>query len=655
MLTRREFLKSAAVFSAVLFVPQGSRNWVKLLAATNPSLDPTTITKYANALAIPPAMPRVSEITGKAGELIDYYEISMRQFSQQILPSGFPATTVWSYGNDAVPASFFYPSNTIEATVNKPVRVKWINGLTDAQGNYLPHLLAVDPTLHWANPPGPRDEIPTFSATPTPYTGPVPMVTHLHGGHTFEESDGFPSAWFLPDAKNIPSGYFKVGSFYDENATKFADKYGQAWTPGSAIFQYPNDQRAGTLWYHDHTLGMTRLNVYAGPAGFYVIRGGPDDLSAGVLPSKPYEIPVLIQDRSFNADGSLFYPDSREFFDGFTGPFTPDSDMAPLWNPETFGNAIVVNGRAWPHFKVEPRRYRLRLLNGCNARTLILKIASDPRATRPASAALPFWQIGTEGGFLEASVQQDHLLIAPAERVDVVLDFTGLPQGTKLYLINEGPDAPFGGGIPNTDFPAADPNTTGQVMKFEVGTLASLDTSLPVDQINFPKIAPLVPASITRQVSMNELDSDELSGIGPRIGQLGMVNKDGTGAPMRWMDAPSEVITLGSTEVWEIYNFTEDAHPLHLHLVMFRLINREDMQTHAVTQPEPGERGFKDTILVYPGTITRVQATYDRAGQYVWHCHILEHEDNEMMRPMQVVSSSISDGIKIFIPVVQNK
>jgi bilirubin oxidase len=170
----------------------------------------------------------------------------------------------------------------------------------------------------------------------------------------------------------------------------------------------------------------------------------------------------VIQDRSFYDDGSLFYADSRRFFDSFGGPYLPESDVPPIWNPEFFGNTIVVNGRTWPSLEVEPRHYRFRFLNGCNSRFLMLKLVTDPLAGRPAAAALPFWQIGTEGGFLPAPVKLDRLLMALAERTDVIVDFTGVPAGTSLYLINEAPDEPFGGGLPGVDFTPANPATTGR-------------------------------------------------------------------------------------------------------------------------------------------------------------------------------------------------
>ncbi|HWQ56532.1 MAG TPA: hypothetical protein VN442_22790, partial [Bryobacteraceae bacterium] len=238
-------------------------------------------------LVIPPAMPMTRTIVQRGQGPVDNYEIAVRQFRQQILPTNMPSTTVWSYGSVNHPGTFNYPAFTIEARFNRAVRVKWINDLKDANGNFLPHLLPVDPTLHWANPPdgaAGRDSRPTFTSTPGPYTGPVPIVTHLHGGHSSQESDGFAEAWYLPAANGIPADFARVGTWYDVFKSIFLNETGVAWEPGTATFQYANDQRAATLWYHDHTLGMTRLNVYAGPAGFYLLRLGPGDLPTGVLP-----------------------------------------------------------------------------------------------------------------------------------------------------------------------------------------------------------------------------------------------------------------------------------------------------------------------------------------------------------------------------------
>ena len=454
---------------------------VALAQVPGGTLDPNELPKFVTPLLIPPVMPKADTIV-RRGQTVDYYEISMKQFAQQILPAGLPETTVWGYGavKSASPSGLLLhnaPSLTIEAQVNRPVRVKWINDLTDANGNYLPHLLPVDQTLHWANPPGgvpDRDTRPTFTETPGPYTGPVPIVTHVHGAvGVADDSDGYAEAWYLPAAKNIPPGYARNGTWFHFFAHKAAGSYGVGWPPGSAVFQYPNENRASTIWYHDHALGMTRLNVYAGPAGFYLIRGGPagDDAvidsrssTRAVLPgpaptaSDPfppnktyYEIPIAIQDRSFNDDGSLFYPDSREFFDGATADdpgFIPDTDLSPIWNPEFFGNTIMVNGNTWPFHQVEKRRYRLRFLNGCQSRFLILDFNNVP--------GVEVSQIGNEGGFLAApvnltAVNGNRLLIGLAERADLIVDFTNVPVGNYI-LANVGPDEPFGGGEPDEDF-----------------------------------------------------------------------------------------------------------------------------------------------------------------------------------------------------------
>jgi len=632
VITRRAFLKlvAAAGGGMVLYGCGGGARTVALLPGG--SLDPRSISKYRSPLAIPPAMPKSATAAG-----YDYYEIAVRQFQQQILPPGMPQTTVWGYGSVSDTGSFSYPAYTIEATRGRPVRVKWINDLKDPMtGAYLPHLLAVDPTLHWANPPGGaagRDMRPDFAATPGAYTGPVPIVVHLHGGHSNQESDGYPEAWFLPAATDIPAGYATQGTWYE--TFKASSAYGAGWEPGAAVFQYENDQRATALWYHDHALGVTRLNVYAGPAGFYLLRGGSDDLAAGLLPgpapaagdvpgTKYYEIPLVIQDRAFNADGSLFYPDSRAFFDEFAGPFVPESDMAPMWNPEFFGNTMVVNGRTWPYLEIEPRRYRFRLLNGSNSRFLILKF-SDP--------ALRFWQIGSDGGFLPAPVELAELLLGPAERADVVVDFSALAPGAEVVLQNLAPDEPFGGGAPGVDFEPADPETTGQVMRFRLVALASVDTSTPPDQLVLPFTA-LGQASNTRAVSLNEANSAVLPDVGPQAALLGTL-ENLAGQPQGWADPVTENPALGATEVWEINNFTEDAHPIHIHQVQFQLVEREPFAGPA-RAPEPNEVGYKDTVIAYPGEITRVKARFDLPGRYVWHCHILEHEDNQMMRPYQV-------------------
>jgi bilirubin oxidase len=615
-------------------------------------------------------MPRAAH-----NDTTDYYTIAVRQFAQQILPPHRRPTTVWGYGSTTDAGTFNYPSFTIEAAAERRVRVQWINQLVDRSGAYLPHLLPVDQTLHWANPPGGVSGRDMQGMDPTPYRGPVPIVPHLHGHHSTDESDGYPEAWFLPAATNIPPGFATTGTWYNFFRAKFATLWGGDWEPGSATFVYENDQRAATLWYHDHTLGMTRANVYAGPAGFYLIRGGAGDLPPGILPGpapaegdppgvRYYEIPIAIQDRSFNADGSLFYPNNRAFFEGLhigqlQIPFIPQqgctgpSDVPPIWNPEFFGNTMVVNGRTWPYLDVEQRRYRFRFLNGCDSRFLILKLSRT---------GLPFWQIGAEGGFLPAPARLDQLLVAPAERADVIVDFTNVPVGTEIVLLNLGPDEPFGGGVPDIDFDASDPETTGLVMQFRVVAATSPDPSTPPGALVLPQTPALPPATMTRKVSLNEAESqtvlvdghpghghrkhqpanlklacDDPNAVpfGPTMAQLGTLTPNGEGIPLLWMDTITENPAPGATEVWEIHNFTEDAHPIHIHEVQFEVVNRQDA-SGAVRGPETWETGTKDTVISYPGEITRVKAMFDLAGQFVWHCHILSHEDNEMMRPLSV-------------------
>jgi spore coat protein A, manganese oxidase len=643
------------------------------------TLDPTTVPKYKESLTVPPLMPSASANTNT-------YSIAARQITQQVLPAGFPATTVWAYGSTESSTSFNWPAFTIQAQQKSPVTVTWRNELVDASGKYLPHLLTVDPTLHWANPPGPVDMRPMFMETPKPYTGPVPIVTHLHGAHVDPQSDGYPEAWYLPKASNVtpckkpgsPAGcFFTAGSNYG-NAPGFTAVAGQA------TFKYRNDQRASTLWFHDHALGMTRLNVYAGLAGFYLLR---DDYETNVLgltaqsqyPYGKYEIPLAIQDRSFNADGSLFYPTTREFFDGFPGPYIPDSDIAPYLNPEFFGNFMTVNGKTWPKLTVEARKYRFRILNGSDSRWLILQFGN--RALRPNG--LKFNVIGTEGGFIKGSpVVVDQLRVAPGERYDVIVDFSGFTPETRIVLINVGPDEPFSGHA-ETQVPA-DPGTTGQVMAFEVVKLTAPDTSTLPTPLDPPSDG-FEPKAVTktRTVTLTEFDSQVIclsdgtataefipcgdlikfpdqQPFGPSEAQLG--NAFG---PLPWMAPITENVKQFATEQWTIVNRTADAHPIHLHQTQFKVVSRapidqaaydealaacnstavkpncppnpDDFINGPIEPPLDAEKfGQKDTLQTNPGWITKLDAYFDIPGLYVWHCHILSHEDNEMMRPLCV-------------------
>ncbi len=708
---RRDFVKIAGIAGVGSMVPWKWFGARRLYAAPVPggTMDPELISKFQMPLVKPPAMPPAR---GNA----PYYEIAVREFTQQILPTG-PETTVWSYGSDKHPGtvaqggSFFYPAFTVENKFNRPTKVKWINGLDGKQ-----HLLPVDPSLHWANPIGRRDSRPNPVDDPTywdhqyidqdgRYTGPVPMVTHVHGAHVNEESDGYPEAWWLPASASGVN--FTHGRYFDY----FMQKYPYLdWGPGYVNYTYHNQQRATTLWYHDHTLGMTRLNVYAGPAGFWLIRGGLDDRVKdlrtnrnAVLPGPApgvganpfgtyYEIPIVIQDRSFNGDNSLWFPDNRAFFEGLDRdqlqvPFTFDqlginpnsngwglgcdggvSDVAPIWNPEFFGNVMVVNGRSWPYLDVEQRRYRFRLLNGCNARFLVLKFDD---------ARVDVWQIGSDGGFLPAPVRINDfpadgdpdgiakLLVAPAERYDVIVDFTNVPVGTEVLMLNIGPDEPFGG----FDFDAADPETTGQVMQFRVTAAQGIDPSTPPQYLQLPSSSQVTPNS-TRYLSLNEEESanvrvsEDLADnlvydcggepFGPTAALVGTYDPN-TGTPqgLRWMAPITENPSVGASETWEIHNFTMDAHPIHVHLIQFQVVGREPIgggtSSAGQNDPLPWETGWKDTVIAYPGEITRIKMRFDQAGLYVWHCHIIDHEDNEMMRPYHVgpiPANSPQPGIK---------
>ena len=763
-------LRVVALFATLCFVNVPGAFSQALPGGT---LDPNSIPKYVTPLVIPPVMNDRKPGNGKQ----DKYNIAVRQFKQQILPGGiwnsingradmFPPTTVWSYGpkKDKVPAvapdpnsQFNYPAYTFETKANKSVRVKWINDLVDKYGKFLPHLLPVDQTVHWANPLKVcvDDSVRTDckGKDPTPYTGPVPIITHVHGAHVKPDSDGYPEAWYLPKAKNIPSDYARSGTLFDDiTGTNFGDK-------GFADFRYQNTQPATTLWYHDHTLGMTRLNVYAGPAGFWLIRGGEYDLKYGLpgpapitgqgvldlnVPGNPVrneirEIPIVIQDRSFNEDGSLFYQFDRAFFEGLGEgqevspnnippnddlqiPFAPDSDVLPIWNPEAFFNVMVVNGVSWPSLDVANALYRFRLLNGANSRflNLALFVVENPgEVNETLGQEIPFYQIGAEQGFLPNVVKvstgfattlpgggtvpadvpafdpDQALLMGLAERADVLVDFRGLPDGTVIQMTNTAPDAPFGG----FGDPPADPDTTGQVMRFVVDSglngNSDTDPGRPQEaQSPYDLILP-VEASLTgpygeQQVSLNELESevvcvevdadenyvlvagkvqavdcDDTPGdgnsivpFGPTEALLGLVDASGNGIPLKWTDPSgvdipinlnngglvtvnvTENPSLGAKENWDISNFTADAHPIHLHLVRFQVVDRECIPGHPdctiANVVQPWESGFKDTVISYPGEITTIRAKFDIEGLYVWHCHIVEHEDNEMMRPFIV-------------------
>ena len=560
-------------------------------------LDPASQPRFVNPLPNPIDPSFVFLPDGTIGGEA-FYAIGIYQFEQDLglvdPMTGSPLlTTVWGYGKDA--ASATYPGRTLMMQTDVPANVLWDNRLVDDLGAPLPHLLPVDTTVHLAMPMDPA--------------GGVPVVTHVHGGHTESASDGLPESWFTPGFAEVGPGWVKD------------------------VYHYDNDQEAGSLWYHDHALGITRLNVYAGLAGLYILRDTWDTGAPGNpagLPAFPYEVALVIQDRMFTPDGQLYYPSEPE----------EEGQPEPSVLPEFFGDFILVNGKAWPVLDVEPREYRLRFYNGSDSRFYKLRLVRKGAmmAAGPGGGGgMPIHQIGTDDGLLDAPVALSQLVLGTGERADTVIDFA--PHAGQTLVLRNVAKSPF----PNGE--AVDPQTVGQIMAFRVSLPLDPDqplTSLPATLRPAP-IVPLEQSGPTRQLILFE-GTDEYGRLQPILGTVA----EGEQA---WHDPTTETPTLGDTEVWEIYNLTEDAHPIHLHLVAFQLLSRQrfkgdvDPETAALSdiqllgQPKPApahEWGWKDTVKMMPGEVTRVIARFDRAGEYVWHCHILSHEDHEMMRRFEV-------------------
>lgn len=546
-------------------------------------------------------------------------------------------TRVWGYGLQG--GTVTYPGATFVAMRDVPVEVKWQNKLPKGL-----HLVALDDSIHLFDP-----------IKKTYAEGNIPVVAHLHGGHTESASDGLPEAWFT-------QGWAEVGP---------------QWV--KKTYYYDNDQEAATLWYHDHTLGITRLNVYAGLAGFYLLRDANENtlINDNILPGGAQELEVVIQDRVFDANGQLKLPvalgPEETNFPGSLVPSIPDLAGEPFLGfdfendtsivAEFFGDFILVNGVAWPFRNVEPRKYRLRLLNGSDSRFYVLEFRNTQTGN---GAPIPFLQVGTDDGLLEYPVQISQLILAPGERADVVFDFdSGDITGSEVFLRNFGPDEPFKTLADIASNPA-EPDSTQQVMKFVVGAETTGPTATVTTATALrPSITPLIQTGPTRMLGLFE-GLDEFGRLQPLLGvaettlDLAGNRVDGS---LGWFNPITEWPSLGAVEVWEIYNSTEDAHPIHLHLVTFQIINREPFETDVIDAlqvqhggtigvgkileniqvlggaqgPALNEDGWKDTVIAPPGYVTRVIAKFDRPGRYVWHCHILSHEDHEMMRPFQVV------------------
>lgn len=542
-------------------------------------LNPLSQAQFVNPLPVP------AVIDGRNGGL---FTIGISQFDQWlglVNPETQQAmqTKVWGYNGT-------YPGPTILAKKNVPIDVFWRNNLVNGSNLPLPHLLPMDTTIHWAN-----DHVANWS-----HYG-IPVVTHLHGGHTESASDGLPDAWFTPNFTLKGHGFVK----------------------GDVVpYHYSNTQQAATIWYHDHALGITRLNVYAGLAGYYLITD-PNEMNlqaTAKLPAAPYDLGLAIQDRMFTGDGKLYYPSVSE----------EDEEEQPVPSilPEFFGDFILVNGMTWPVLDVEPRQYRFRVLNGSDSRFYNLFLSSTQ----------VIQQIGTDNGLLPAAVPLTQMLIGPGERKDIVLDFSNPSIWGQTIILRNNAKTPFPKGS------AVDPRTTGRIMAFRVNK--PLDTLYPITRLPATLNAPIEVLQTTlpaRKLILFEAE-DEYDRLKPMLGTV----ENGV---LGWNDPVTENPLLNSTEIWEIFNETEDAHPIHLHLVSSQLISRQKFHADVNEEngkptniriigrpqfPGPEEQGWKDTWVMYPGEVTRIIAKFDLEGLYVWHCHILSHEDHEMMRPFYV-------------------
>jgi spore coat protein A len=568
------------------------------------------ITKFVDPLisAIPVLAPDTTTQPG-----VDLYTIQMRagrfQFHTQ-LPVTAPAGnfTTWGYGSGA--AFFGYLGPTIEAQAGRPVAVKYVNQLPTTSH---PLQASIDPT------------VPDSMM----YPGLMPgrATPHLHGGFTAPQYDGHPHSWFTANG---------------DHGSRYQSYPGIAVNANEAIYVYSNQQPSAMLWYHDHAMGITRLNAYAGLAALYFVRDVTDPGAFANLrvpgtslnlPTGAYEIPLVIQDKQFNPDGSLFYPTV-----GLNA-------VHPIWVPEFFGDTPVVNGKAYPFLSVEPRRYRFRIVNGSQARFYNLSFDNGKNP-------IPFWLIGMEQSLTPAPVPLTKLLIAPGERADIIVDFSQVPFGSVLTMMNNA-KAPFPGGRGGA---------VGQIMQFRINKpLVGADTTTLPQNLALPAVPRLAatPGAPLREIVMLEtMDMATGTPIDVRLNG-------------KWFDEPvDETPRVGTNEVWQFINLTGDAHPMHLHLVKFQVVNRQPFNAKAytaawttwvnagrnpatkpvlanflagaATPPLPQEMGWKDTAISYPGEILRVISKFEvpplttLPAEYVYHCHILEHEENEMMRPFTV-------------------
>ncbi|BAU15806.1 multicopper oxidase type 2 (plasmid) [Leptolyngbya sp. NIES-3755] len=573
-------------------------------------LDPKTQPKFINDLPIPPIIDATNGGT---------FRVTMQQGYQWLGLTDPGAdgeygttddqrlyTSIWGYGLAGQGPTF--PGPTFIAQSGVPIKVFWQNRLPKGDP-----LLPVDPTLLDS------DQLEALSQ------GYIPTVVHLHGGNTEADSDGYPDAWFTQDY-----------------AYKGADWVKKKYT-------YGNQQEAATLWYHDHTNGMTRLNVNAGLAGGYILRDANENrlIQQNVLPSGAYEQELMLQDRMFTSDGQFYMPPDDSV------PGEPANSISP----EFFGDTMLVNGMAWPRYDVEPRKYRFQLINGSDSRTYVLQF-DNPNEK--------FYEIGSGQGFLDHPLALDRIVLAPAQRLDVVVDFSDNPMGDRLTLRNFGSDEPFAGlddqGNLKDDRAPADPDTTGQIMQFVVDKplsatpIATLDTQNLMTALRSTPLTTPVQTGPTESVVMFESE-DQFGRVQPRMGNL-------EAGSLLWTDPITERVELGKNAVWELYNTTADAHAIHLHSAAFVMLNRQSFTGNVIEEgedsqggkkqylrdvqlsgdpqnPDASEQGWQDTVIVNPGEVVRViTRNYTNPGTFDWHCHLLSHQDNNMMRPFEVVAPS---------------
>jgi spore coat protein A len=494
-----------------------------------PKIDPKKLAKYVDPLPLAQMLRPIGLSSDREREsAIPLYRVEMAQFIDQVHRDLKP-TRIWGYNGSS-------PGPLIEAKSGEPFAIEWASRLPSM------HLFPIDPLIHGAERNHPI----------------VRTVVHVHGAKVPPDSDGYPESWFVPGK--------------------------------SARYYYPNRQDAAMLWYHDHALGITRLNVYAGLYGIFIVR---DEHERSLnLPSGKYEIPITICDRAFNLGSQLEYMRFHMF------PFA-------RWVPEFHGNAVLVNGRIFPYVKVEPRRYRLRIVNVANSSFFRLSLGDR----------VPFHQIGSDQGLLSAPVEQSSVTLAPAERADIVIDFSRY-RGRQLLMRNG----------------------DQEIMQFRVATDGSRDSSsLPNRMREITKISEAESVK-TRVLTLDEFFSPRGATI------LTLLNAT------RWSAPITEQPVLDTTEIWSFVNLTGDTHPIHIHLVRFQVLDRRPFDVSEYKRnktlnfigplelPEPGLRGWKDTVCVPPGMMVRIIMRFEGfTGRYVWHCHMLEHEDNEMMRPYEVL------------------